>query len=61
MVVCGKTAEPTEMPLALWVRMAPKNHKLNGVPIPYEKGQFWGKGSPVLKYRVFLPCAVQIG
>ena len=39
-VVCGKTAEPIEIPLALWVRMAPKNHKLDGVPIPHEKGQF---------------------
>ena len=22
-----------------------------GVPIPHEKGQFWGKGSPIIKYR----------
>jgi len=33
--------------------MASKNHKLHGVPIPREKGQFWGKGSPIAKYRIF--------
>ena len=26
---------------------------------PHEKGQFWGKGSPIVKYRHFLPWAVQ--
>ena len=30
-----------------------------GVEIPHEKGRFWGKGSPVVKYRDFLPRAVQ--
>jgi len=32
---------------------------LLGVQIPYEKGQFWEKGSPIVKYRDFLPWAVQ--
>jgi len=30
-----------------------------GVQIPHGKGQFWGKGSPIIKYRDFLPWAVQ--
>ena len=52
MVVCGKTAEPTEMPLALWVRMAPKNHKLDGSPSPMRRGKFLGEnGRPIVKYR----------
>jgi len=28
-------------------------------PDPRGKGQFWGKGSPIVKYRDFLPCAVR--
>ena len=50
----AKTAEPIEMPFGLWVRMVPKNHKLDGVQIPCGKGQFLGKEAPVLKYRDFL-------
>jgi len=42
-----KTAQPIEMPFGLWVRMAPMNHKLDGVQIPYEKRQFWEKGRPL--------------
>jgi len=30
-----------------------------GVQIPHEKGQFWGKWSPIVKYRDFLPWAVK--
>jgi len=30
-----------------------------GVQIPHEKGLFWGKGSPIVKYRDCLPWAVQ--
>jgi len=60
-VVYGKTAEPIEMPVALWVPMVPKNHKLDGVPIAHENGQFLGKRLPIVKYRDFLPCVVQIG
>jgi len=30
-----------------------------GFRIPHGKGQFWGKGLPIVKYRDFLPWAVQ--
>jgi len=30
-----------------------------GVQIPHGKGQFLGKGAPIVKYRDFLPWAVQ--
>jgi len=39
--------------------MAQKNHELDGVQIPHKKRQFLGKGSPIVKYRDFLPWAVQ--
>jgi len=47
------------MPFGLWARMGPGNRVLDGVQIPHEKVQFWGKGSPIVKYRDFLPWAVQ--
>jgi len=47
-------AEPVEMLFGLGVQIGPSNHK-----IPYGKGQFWGKGAPTVKYRDFLPWAVQ--
>jgi len=56
-----KTAETTVMPFWLRTWTGPRNHKLDGVPIPHEKRQFWGKGSPTVKYRDFLPCAVHNG
>jgi len=37
----------------------PGNHALDGVDIPHGKGQFWGKWAPNVKYRDFLPWAVQ--
>jgi len=52
-------ANSTVMPFRLWSRNGPRNHELDGVQIPHEKGQFWGKGSPIVKYRDFLPWAVQ--
>ena len=59
-VVCGKTAEPIEMPLTLWVRAVLKNHKFDGVPIPHGKGQFLGEnGRPIVKYRDTLRSSVQ--
>ena len=62
MVVCGKTAEPIEMPLALWVRMSPKNHKLDGSPSPMRRGKFLGEnGRPIVKYSDLLPFAVENG
>ena len=51
----AKTAEPIELLFGLWVRMGPRNHNLDGVQIPHGKGQFLGKGSPIVKYRDFLP------
>ena len=50
---------PIEMPFGLWARMGPKNHVLNGSSDRHGKGQFLGKASPTVKYRDFLPCAVQ--
>jgi len=50
-------AELIEMPFGLWVRMVPRNHKLDGVQIPYGKGQFWGEEAPIVKYRDFLPVS----
>jgi len=47
------------MPFDLWARMGPRNHVLYGVHIPHGKGQFWGKGAPIVKYRDFMPWAVQ--
>jgi len=54
-VICAKTAEPTDMQFGLWAQMGPGNHVLDRVQSPIEKGQFWGKGSPVVNYRDFLP------
>jgi len=31
-VICAKTAEPIEMSSALWTRMGPRNHVLDGGP-----------------------------
>jgi len=54
-VICAKTAEPIEIPFGLWAGMGPRNHVLHGDQIPRGKGQFWWKGSPIVKYRDFLP------
>ena len=32
MVSCAKTTQPIEMPFALWARMGPRNHVLDGSP-----------------------------
>jgi len=59
-VTCEKTAEPIVMPFELSARFGSRNHELDmGVHIPHEKGQCWGKGLPMVKYRDFLPWAVQ--
>ena len=47
------------MRFRLWTRTGPKNHELDGIQIPHEKGQFLGKRSPIVKYRDFLPWVVQ--
>ena len=50
----AKTAEPIEMPFALWIRVCPRNNVLDGVQIPHRKGQFLGEGA-IVKYRNCLP------
>ena len=30
MVICAKTAEPTEMPFGLWTGVGPRKHILDG-------------------------------
>jgi len=47
------------MPFRLWARTGLRNHKLDRGPDPHGKGQFWRKGVPIVKYRYFLPWAVQ--
>ena len=47
----AKTAEPIEKPFGLWPRMGPRNHVLDGVPIPMGNDNFKGEmGRPVVKY-----------
>jgi len=58
-VTHAKTAEPIVMPFQLIAWNYPKNCELGEVQIPHDKGQFWGKGSLIVKYRDFLPLAVQ--
>jgi len=49
-VTCAKIAEPIVMQFGFWARSASRNHEINGGPDPpHEKGQFWGKGSPIVK------------
>jgi len=50
-VTCVKMAELIVMPFGL----VPRSHELDGVQIPHDKGQFWRKGSPIPKYKDFLP------
>jgi len=35
-------AEPIKMPFVMQTPVGPRNHALDGVNIPYAKGQFWG-------------------
>jgi len=30
----AKTAEPIEMPFGMWTQVGPRNHVLDGIPIP---------------------------
>ena len=61
----AKTAKPIEMPSGLRTWLGPRDHVLDGGQIPHGKGQiFFGggeNGRPIVKYRDFLPCSVQIG
>jgi len=56
-VTCVKTAQPIEMLFRLWARTGQgiMNYESDGDQIPHEKGQFWGKESPIVKYRDSLP------
>ena len=59
MVICAKTAEPIEMPFALWARAGHRNRVLDGDPdLPWE-GVILGKGAPVVKYRDTLRSPVR--
>jgi len=55
-VTCVKTVEPIEMPCRLWAQSGSRNHELGGgSKSPTRRGNFGGKGSPIVKYRDFLP------
>jgi len=34
----AKTAEPIKIPFGMWTRIGPRNHILDGVPIPTREG-----------------------
>jgi len=58
-VNCAKTAETIQMPFGLWAWMGPRNHVLDGGPDPPWEGTILGKGRPIVKYKDFLPWAVE--
>ena len=43
MVVCGKTAEPIEMPFVMWAPMGPRNRVLHWGPDPPWEGAIFGE------------------
>ena len=49
MVVCGKTAEPIEVPFGLWAWMGPRNRVLHGGSDPPWKGAILGERVPHFK------------
>ena len=55
----AKMAEPIEIPFGLRIRVGPRNHVLDGVQITPGEGAILGKGTSIVKYRDFLPWAVQ--
>jgi len=59
----AKSAEPIETPSGLRTWLVPRDHVLDGgSDPPMGRGKFWGEhGRPIVKYRDFLPCSVQIG
>ena len=60
----AKTAEPIEMPFGLTTWLGPRDHVLDGGSDPtMGRGKFGEgeNGRPIVKYRDFLPCCVQIG
>ena len=52
-VTCEKMAEPIVMPFRLWARTGPRNRELDGVQIPMRRGNFGGKGRPLLSIWTF--------
>jgi len=55
----AKTAAPIEMPFGLRTRVSTRNHVLDGVQIPMGRGNFLGKGRPIVKYRDTLRSPVR--
>ena len=54
-----KKAEPIEMLFGLRTLVGQENHVLDGVQIPMGRGNFGGKGCPIVKYRDTLRSSVQ--
>jgi len=52
-VTCEKMAEPIMMLFRLWAWTGPRNHELDGVQIPMRRGNFGGKGRPLLSMWTF--------
>jgi len=56
----AKTAKPIQMPFGLRIQVSPGNHVLDGGPGPHiARGNFEGKGHPIVKYRNTLRSSVQ--
>ena len=54
--------EPIEMPFGMRTWVSSRNHVLDGSSDPpMGRGNLEGKGSPIVKYRDFLPCDAQFG
>jgi len=60
-VVCQSlsTADEVEKPFGFRTLVGTGNHVLGGSPDPHGKAQLWGIGAPIVKYKDFLPWAVQ--
>jgi len=53
-------AKPIEMSFGLRTLLGPGNHVLDGGPDPpMGRGNFWGKGRPIVKYGNTLRSSVQ--
>jgi len=40
-----------KIPFGLWARVGSRNHALDWVQVSHGKGNFGGKGQPIVKYR----------
>jgi len=56
----AKMAESIEMPFRVWTREVPSNRVLDGVQISMGRGNFGGKGRPVVKNRDCCLCAAAL-